>query len=209
MTAYKDVKSEGLIKSMRLSSDWSEGETESGNIGYRYLRPFKMKDNDAVRIVLFYRGMPISPQATDAFRKYLKGRTQILFADNEASPSAEASIRELSEVLDNTANNQLLNKEEEGWQGPHFLLKKVEVTRIAARTVLSVRGCFIEPGTTNRLNEYWGIFADGKPDSAECPVEEIYFEAPSEELFQRHVSQFFEALGTIHWRFDAFDRQPQ
>ncbi len=195
-----EVQNVGQLGSIQLPQDWTEGPQQSGGIGFRYTRPFVCPANNAVRICLFYRGVPLAFAASRHFRSLLAKGPQVLFRDGDPiTQKTSATITEIGGVLDNASNNQVVNQEQ-GLRGHQFFLKVIEVVSIADRNVLSVKGWYRDADTNKRLNSYWGIFLDGKSDELECPVQEIYFEAPSDDLFQDYAIKFKEALTTIKWR---------
>lgn len=199
-----EIEHKGSLRSLRLPQGWSEGKKVTGNSGYRLLRQFQCDAEPKVKVCLFYRGLPLSEESSTLFRRHLNGRPQVIFSESQpAQSNTVQTLTELREVLDNTANNQILNNED-GFHGPHFQLTLAEVAQIGGRNALSVRGWYHDPGDTTPISQYWGLFYDDKSEEKSCPVQEIYFEAPNAELFEKYLPEFTEVLGSIRWRFDPF-----
>lgn len=205
--AEKEIPGKGVLRSFRLPVEWQQRADTSGTIGMRYLLPFSQSADPDVRICLFYRGLPLSPEGSEAFRNCLQGPREVLFSESEpANQASIQAIESLKETLDNAANNQVLNQES-GWFGPHFHLNHLVIIDVAGRSVLSLRGHYRDPATAEPRNYLWTLFFDGMPEEKECPVQEFFLEAPTLEKFENNIGRFVDAMQTIRWRYDAFNRK--
>ncbi len=189
------------IKSLILPDDWVEVEAVQGRRSEQTVRSFAPKNDLAVRIELFYRGLPVSEEAAIALRKTLSVAPKLLFDLNSKSELSTADlqlIEGLEEVLGNIGNNQIVNKQK-GRRGPPFVLLKLEALIWNDRPLLGARGYFKNPENNKRVSEFCGFFINAKPKDASCIVEEIYLQAPSEELQMKYLPAFQQGLSSLQW----------
>lgn len=183
-----------------MSEGWVENEISDG-INIQTIRSFSPPENPAVRMELFYRGLPVSEDAGASFRKILKLAPKVIFnrqIKSEPTTVETQCITELIEVLGNVGNNQITNKQI-GFRGPAFILNRLEVLPWSGKPLITTRGYFQDPENNNMINEFYGFFIDADPNDTACNIEEIYLEAATEELYKQYLPAFKQSLNSIQW----------
>ncbi len=195
----------GSIKSINIPDSFARGESQHGGMGRNWstsFHPRDKRDQEEVTITTMFRGSPtLDPDARN-FRKVLEKPAGIIYArqnvENEKSEQmAISTINSMVEVLGNAGNNQLTNSET-GLSGPRFHLQKMETMDLNKKKVLAVYGVF-HNSEMKAHTYYMGLFVDAKPDAEECIVEELAFEASSQELYDKYRNSFEKSLSTIEW----------
>lgn len=189
------------IKHMLLPADWQESTSEEGGIGQRSLRIFSPPDAPEVRMEIFYRGLPLNEKESQAFRHVLSGGPRLLFERNASRPPTTQDVNllnELSEVLGNAGNNQVVNNRTDHL-GPSFVIERIDTLNWQGKSVLALRGWFRNPDKDVRVYDYCGFFIDGNPSDPQCQVEEIFLEVANEELQLRYLPVFKECLNSLTW----------
>ena len=185
-----------------MPQDWIEVESVEGGANAQTVRSFAPKTNSAVRIELFYRGLPISKAAASVFRKTLKLAPSLIFDlnnKNELAASEVQLIGDLEEVLGNVGNNQIVNKLD-GRQGAPFMLVRLEALIWNTKPLLAARGYFKNPENNTRVSEFCGFFIDANPKDISCKVEEIYLQAPKEDIYIKYLPVFQQCVSSLEWR---------
>lgn len=199
------VEEIGSIKYIELPDSFARGEVQMGGMGQNWRRIFQprdKKDADDASIVAFYRGAPASAEDAAPFRHLLKQPPSLLFSTISMGNGAQQHnfelIRELESILGQCGNNQIANIET-GVQGPRFCLEKLETILVSGKNVLALSGFFhdmdLHPQAFLR-----GLFFDAQPESTDCIVEELIFEAQTRILYDKYSPAFEKSLSTICWR---------
>ena len=206
------LKRIGVIKELLLPPEFVQGEQEFGGKGNNWrmsYHPRNFKDADSgAQIVLYYRGKPPIKTAGDAFRVLLAQSACTLFEHNkDTNTKPIASIlKNLSEALGPAADNQLLNHEPPGLNGPIFFMQKMAVKLVNKRKALALTGIF--HGTSVAAEEfaghattsyYHGLLFDSAQGNQPCAIEEIVLQAPTEALMQQYMPSFDKAVASIRW----------
>lgn len=196
-----DVTNYRQIKFLKIPIGWTEEPAKEGGVGFQSLRSFKPSEEIEVKLCLAYRGLPLSEQGSAVFRRILHDYGNVVFINTGAAPSASeiSLIAGLSEVLGTASNNQVVNRET-GWRGPCFQLNRAEVVHLNGKALLSVQGWYQDPEQSTALNEFYGFFYDADPQADLCPVEEIFFQAPSAKAYAHHLPEFKRTVQSIIWK---------
>lgn len=187
---------------MRLPSGWLELAFEEEGMEIRAIRVFSPPENHSVKMQLLNRGYPLSKEDTQNLRKTLSQSPRVIFQRKDGTEPSQTEmelISSLAEVLGNLADNQVLNHESDDL-GPPFMLERVDVLDWKGRSVLAVRGWFRDPEQDLRVNNYCGLFVDANPAEPECRVEEIFLEAPNEDLLIKYMPMFKESIDSLVWQ---------
>ena len=206
------LKKIGVIKELLLPPEFVQGEQEFGGKGNNWrmsYHPRKFKDTDTgAQIILYFRGKPPYKTAGDAFRVFLAQAPKVLFdisKDKNTKPITSI-LKNLGEALGPAANNQLLNREEPGLQGPLFLLQKVAVILVNKRKVMALTGIYhassVPPDAIEghaMTSYYHGLLFDSALGSQPCCIEELVMQAPTEALLEQYMPSFEKAVASIRW----------
>lgn len=168
------INNHGQIKSMSMPSGWTEQSSTSssgGGIGSRSFRVFNPQDNKDVEITLFYRGLPISEDAGNNFKKILH---------EPAHKLSKEELEQLDDVLSELGNPAVVD------------LFSVATEDLNGKRVLRIAGEYKKK--QNRFDE---IFIDA--DGSGRAIQEIYYLAPK-DVYQRYEKQAFQAFTSINWR---------
>lgn len=198
----------GSIKSINLPDSFARGDFLHGGMGNNWKKSFyprDKRDHDEVAITSMFRGTAtLDPDARN-FRKLLDEPARVVYSKQieENSKSAQAAIsivNSMAEALGNAGNNQLTNCEM-GIGGPRFNLQKMETLMLNDKKVLAVSG-FFHNSEMKVQTYYLGLFVDARPNNQECIIEEIAFEATTEELYEKYRNSFEKSLHTIEWNWN-------
>lgn len=187
---------------MRLPPGWLELSFEEEGMEIRAIRVFSPADNHSVRMQMLNRGYPLGEEDTQVLRKTLSQSPKAIFERKDGTRPGRTEVElvsSLAEVLGNLADNQLLNSESDDL-GPSFMLDRIDVLDWKGRKVLAVRGWFRDPEQDIRVNNYCGLFIDSTPGEPESQIEEIYLEAPTEDLLVKYMPLFKASLDSLVWR---------
>jgi hypothetical protein len=206
------LKKIGVIKDLLLPPEFVQGEQEFGGKGNNWrmsYHPRKFKETDSgAQIILYYRGKPPYKTAGDAFRVLLTQSASTLFEhskDKNTKPIASI-LKNLGEALGPAADNQLLNHEPPGLNGPLFFMQKMAVSTVNKRKVLVLSGIY--HGTSvaesdfeaSPLTSYYhGLLFDSAPGNQPCNIEEIVMQAPTQALLEQYMPSFDKAVASIRW----------
>ncbi|CAN5350591.1 hypothetical protein BH11CYA1_BH11CYA1_13490 [soil metagenome] len=206
------LKKIGVIKELLLPPEFVQGEQEFGGKGNNWrlsYHPRKFKDTDTgAQIILYFRGKSPYKTAGDAFRVFLAQSPTTLFDSTKDKNTRPISsmLKNLGESLGPAANNQLLNKEEPGLQGPLFFLQKVAVALVNKRKVLALTGIYHASDVSPEAFEghpltsyYHGLLFDSAPGSQPCCLEELVMQAPTAALLEQYMPSFEKAVASIRW----------
>jgi hypothetical protein len=197
-----DIENYAYIKFMRLPPGWVEVPLDDEGFDIRALRIFSPPETAEVRLELLNRGYPLGQDDAETFRQLLTVAPKVIFErkDKEAPSKATVSLLEgLAEVLGNVGNNQVVNTSTDDL-GPCFMLDRIDILNWKGKNVLAARGWFRDPEEDIRVNDYCGFFIDSNPFDPECQVEEVFLEAPTEELLLRYMPVFKECLNSLEWQ---------
>lgn len=188
---------QGAIQSMELPARFELSKSSLSGLGMSWLKSLRTAEDKDVEIAFFYRGSPCNAGAVETFRLLLKADIAVVFDYQDEVVNADV-VNQLGTVLGNCKNNQISNRNI-GNAGPRFYLEKIHVVRLNKRPVMSIQGYFHDPDGDIR-NHLMGVFFDASPDDpAQCRIEELVFQAPNIDLFNKYMPDFLSALQTIHW----------
>jgi hypothetical protein len=189
----------GAVQDMQLPADFEFGQDLLGGMGLNWLKSYQAVENKDVQISLFYRGTPNTAESVAGFR-FLLSMQGVLFDVDKGDPDEQTRKRicSLETALGNAGNNQITNKAS-GISGPRFFLEKIHVINLNSKSVMAIQGYF--HGYDGEVhNHYMGVFFDATPDDKTyCQIEEVVFQAPTWELFERYFPQFQKTLNSIRW----------
>ena len=95
-------------------------------------------------------------------------------------------------------DNQISNKNI-GSFGPKFFLQEIAVREINGRKLMDVLGYFHGPDLEVQ-NHFRGLLIDANPnDGNRCRIEELIFQADTDELFKKYADDFEVAANSIQW----------
>lgn len=186
-----ELRDFGPVKSISVPGDWrADEEINTGVMKMICLRPTA---SDDIEIALFEKTQGVSESAIADFRTILaRGEHKIVEGGEE--------LPQLGPIMGNAGNNQWTNKER-GARGPNFRFTHGEIARINGKSVLRVKGSFLEPLSKKVQNEYCGIFIDSGADNNR--IQEIYLQVPASYgyfQFERFVKTFTDTLSTVIWK---------
>lgn len=194
----------GIIKSITLPDSFAKGESLHGGRGTNWRKVFhprNKRDTSDVSISAFFRGRAVIDDEAKAFRVLLRQPPGVVFSAQKDTdcchPQAESIIKAMIDALGQAGNNQLTNQER-GIFGPHFFLQRMETVELKKRKVMIVYGIFHD-AEMNPLNHYVGLFVDADPNSSDCRIEELVFEAFSNAQYEKCRPDFEKALKSIVW----------
>lgn len=191
---------EGAIKGLEAPAGWQPGASEKNGLGPRSLETFHPPGEPDVTMSVFNRGMPVSDASAAAFREILARKP----AHAGAQALTPDEIRSLREIMgqNNAGDNQYTNGQPDLYP-PVFDLKNAQTARINGRTVLAVRGAFVDvndgkpAGQHNPVKEFVGIFIAG--DGSGKSIDEVMLEGPPGRLTPARMSEFEQSLKSIEW----------
>jgi len=168
-----EITNHGQIEKITIPAGWVEGPpTEFQGIGTRSLREFHPPDAPNAQLCLFYRGLPVSADAGDAFRSILAE------PDHQLTPEEIESLRE---ILRERADSKVFD-----------LVNPPRTALVGDKRVLMLEGVY--KGTNKYLQE---IFLNA--DGSGRVVQEIYFIAPQDD-YCLHAVAAQEACNSIQWK---------
>jgi hypothetical protein len=197
-----NIENYAFIKFLRLPSGWSEFAPDVDDFDTRAIRTFCPPESRDVRLQLLNRGYPLSEDESEVFREVLARRPGTIFERKETQPPNEGAvnlIKNLTEILGNAGDNQVVNTSSDDL-GPSFMLERIDIFDWKGRNVLALRGWYRDPDQDVRMTDYCGFFIDGNPGNPECQLEEIFLEAPTEELLVKYLPYFKECLNSLEWK---------
>jgi hypothetical protein len=189
----------GAVKDMQLPADFEFEQDLLGGMGLNWLKTYHAVQNNDVQISLFYRGTPNTAASVEGFRYLLKIEGVIFDVENgEPDEKTLKRIESIETALGNAGNNQITNTAT-GIAGPRFFLEKIQIITLSGKPIMAVQGYF--HGYDGELhNHYFGVFFDATPQDTEyCQIEEVVFQAPSWDLFEKYFAQFQKTLNSIRW----------
>lgn len=153
-----------------------------------------------VEIGLIYDGKPLYIDDAEFFRSIINKQAQVLFLNQPDGTFFEQEkdlVSKLTFIMGKTGNNQVTNQRV-GLNGPEFYLERLETLLVNGRRALSVKGYFQSPEESVQ-NHYYGLLFERKRNSKECDMEEIYFQAHTQELYDKYFFDFTTSLKSIIW----------
>ncbi|HEY9868002.1 MAG TPA: hypothetical protein V6D08_02240 [Candidatus Obscuribacterales bacterium] len=166
------VSDYGQIHSIDLPPGWIEStEKFVSGVGTRSLRMFHPPEAPSAALCFYYRGLRITAQDGEHFRRLLHEPAHRL-TDQEVS-SVGLVLRDKSAPAE-------------------FTISNARTEDINKKRVLIVEGTY-----TRLQQDVFHIFLDS--DGTGTAVQEIYFQAPS-ELYLNYLTDAKAALYSIEWR---------
>lgn len=188
----------GAVKKLKLPESFILGEEEYGGKGLNWRRQYVSRLGSGVEITSYYRGRPAAKVDSDAFRAVMSKPPHEIFLEGQTTEEqAEPILQEVWGALGNAGNNQITNKSE-GLGGPRFHMVSCSTIDMNGRRVMVATGWFHGPDGAVH-NHYCGIFFDASPNEEACRIEELIFQADSQQVYDSYLPSFREALFTMEW----------
>lgn len=183
----------GAVAFARAPGNWYvyDSGNASQNAGPERVS-FMPPENENVTINLFYRGQPVNSVAAAQFGKVLNNNFQVLTPDE---------IVQLRIILGskNVGNNQYSNTEPRGSNSfAACKIMEAKVIELNDEPVLSVR-CQFQDINGNPGLETLGIYFEDNHNRGGF-IQQIYYEAPDMEEYQKYLPQYQALLKSIQWR---------
>lgn len=194
--AKAEISDYGEVKRLQSPPGWILKTQETGAMSPRACKLFHPPEMENITINVFFRGYPVSEEAIKALKELLERKQ----ATNAPQDLSEDEIRDLSHVFgrNTVGDNQYTNDGQKGNYDYHvFHMLSAQTINLRGRTVIQVTGTFQdEHGTPT--TEYSGYLFQSSvvPDN----IEEIFFQAPTRELYDKHLKDFEESLTSLQWR---------
>jgi len=177
----------GAIKSATLPPDWTSDPQKT--TAKMSMKSCYSPNHDEVTITFFRRCDSVTPESIAVLHSTLSRAPQTI-------PDASKELIDLAPALGHAGNNQ--------WASPKaatFRLIQAQTMLLRMRTVLYIRGAFIDPNDRKGINEYCAVFVD-VPNS-DIAVEEVFLQVPSSLgifQFEQYRKVYLQVLESIEWR---------
>lgn len=153
-----------------------------------------------VQIGFYYRGKALDPIDATFFKEVLKNPQPLIFYHNSKGNYSESEISRLtpfSYILENMADNQVSNQN--SGYNPTFYLESIEVQNIKERKVMVIKGFYLDK-KMNPSGYLYNVMFERDPQKEVCHIEEIFFQASSKELYDKHFVDFKKSLESIQFK---------
>lgn len=175
-------------------------EETHGGRGLKWLIIYGPSIKKDVQIGFYYRGVGLDSIATPVYRDLLNKTPNLIFFHKSAgnySDREKKLLTDLKYILDNAADNQVLTDGTDFV--PFFYLESLETLKVKERPMLLIKGHYLslERKPTNYL---YSLMFDRDPKSVACHIEEIFFQASSKDLYEKHFADFKKSLETIQFK---------
>jgi hypothetical protein len=194
--AQSEIKNFGEVQTLVSPPGWVWRRDQERDMSGRASEYFQPPSSDVVVINAFYRGVPVNDQSASALAELLKAKS----ADSDPVPLSADEIRSMSYVFgrNNVGDNQYTNDAPVGQKDfAVFHLKSAHTVSLNGRAVLRVVGSFQDENGVS-INEYNGFFVPAKSDPNR--IEELFFQAPTKDLYVEFLPAFEGCLESLKWR---------
>ncbi|MBI4533647.1 MAG: hypothetical protein HY711_06835 [Candidatus Melainabacteria bacterium] len=165
------VENMGQVAVMSMPPGWQEGQTLANVRGNSIYKEFCSPEDPAVRISFFYRGVPVSHTAADAFHAILEQPAHRLTSEE---------MKSLAQVLRGKDSTE------------EFLFSSARTEDLNGKLVLVLEGRYKE----NQI-DMQEILIDA--DSTGAVVQEIEFQAPKDK-FIKYLMKARDSFKSIIWK---------
>ncbi len=195
------VKQLGALDQIELPPDFALADQSYARMARDWRQRYYAHGDEAIQIVLYYRGKAENIEDTKTFRSILDNGPFVYLAKNKIDNDINSVTLKLRLILGNVGDNQYSRKFTE-YTGQHFNLTAFKVAPINGRLAIHVIGQFISVRET--IDYYYqGIFFDGTPGDKNCNIEEVFLQTESEGQFEQYKESFEQSLATIQWTHAA------
>lgn len=191
----------GVIESITLPRGWLIADQSSAIEPDCELDVCSPTTDPWIQMGVYYRGEPISKEASDALEQLLRSKSGV----HGAEVLLPKEIRSLQKVMGATTvgNNQFTNSIAAGSRSsPNFHLRGAHTKKLNRKTVLVVHGDFINPLDPMRkpVNSFEGTFFCGGIDrqSGGGKIQEVFMQGPAARMY-RYRKLLIETLDSIEW----------
>jgi hypothetical protein len=161
----------GVIKELKLPPGWVETTPAyRGPFDIRSLRKFVRQDSGDAQFCIYYRGLPVSQPAAEAFQRVI--------AHPSSYQLTPEDLLEISEILDTAANEA------------DFSIRSAQTLNLGGVGVVCLEGRWTELGFDSYM-----IFADPRINGQ---IEQLYF-AASGAAYEQNLNGVKRALSLIEW----------
>ncbi len=153
-----------------------------------------------VQIGFYYRGKALDPVDATLFRDLTKNTQPLVFYHNSKGNYSESEIDRLKSfmyILENMADNQVSNQN--SGYNPTFYLESIEMQKIKERKAMVVKGFYLDKKMIP-TGYLYNVMFERNPQKEICHLEELYFQASSKELYDKHFADFKKSLETIQFK---------
>lgn len=175
------------IKSATVPADWTLAAQK--HTGIMAMSSWSPPGDDEVFITFFRRSSSLPEEGIKALKLSLS-RPPHKIAD------ASQELLDISPVLGHAGKNQWTSR-----TSANFRLIQAETMMIGIRTVLYIRGAFIDPTDRKGINEYCSVFVDVPKNNG--VIEEVYLQVPSKSgllQFEKYRKVFLEVMESMEWK---------
>ena len=161
----------GVIKELQLPPGWVEtSPAYRGPFDIRSLRKFVRQDSADAQFCIYYRGLPVSAPAAEAFQGVISHPSSYQLTDDD--------LFNISEILDTAANER------------EFTIRSAQTLNLGGVGVVCLEGRWTELGFDSYM-----IFADPQVNGQ---IEQLYF-AASRAAYEQNLNGVKRALSLIEW----------
>jgi hypothetical protein len=180
----------GAFKSAMLPADWtSDPQKTTANMS---MKSCYSPIHDEVTITFFRRSGSVTAESISLLKSTLSRPAHRI-------PDASQELINLAPVLGHAGDHQWASPT--GARDTTFRLIQAETMVLKVKTVLYIRGTFLDPQDRKGINEYCGIFLDVPKDST--AVEEVFLQVPCKLgifQFEQYRKVFLQVLESMEWK---------
>ncbi len=198
--SVKTRNSIGAIRTITIPETFVVSKERYADFASSWMICYSPVGEENVEIGLVYRGKPVYIDDAVLFRSIVNKSDQKLFESDSSGQDFEKDkslLKSMTFILGKMGNNQLTNTEK-GVFGPEFYLERLETILLNGRRALSIKGHFQGPDLSIH-NYYYGLLYERKRSSEKCDIEEVFFQAHSQELYDKYFFDFAATLKSIIW----------
>lgn len=167
----KQILNHGQIANMKLPDGWLEMTPQEQVTGDSLLRRFEPSDQDDVMLCLYFRGGPMSSQASQRFHELISQSPHQLSA---------TELQGSTELLQHRGDPK------------HFTVKSASTGDLNGKRVLVIEGTFI-PDHVSTLAMF--VDADGSGKFAQ----EVFYQSP-DNLYEKYKNTAKASMHSIVWK---------
>lgn len=184
-----------------LPHGWEQKRPPTGR-GDGFVRAFSPHYDDKIEIAIFFDGQTLRDETKQVFRTALNSIPRTIYDIEQRIGVVNEDVlaAQLCDAMGNAGQNQLTAA---GMDWRVFHLESLSIVPVARTTAIHFTGYFHnEQGEP--VSYYESFLFDGTPDDTDCRVHEVFFRAPTQQLFAAHKSDFDATMRSIQLKHTTF-----